>query len=38
MKIIKNILDGTITIMIGSQSITLTIGEWSRLISSPDKV
>jgi hypothetical protein len=38
MKIIKNILAGTITIIIEDRSFTITIGEWSRLIALPDKV
>ena len=38
MKIIKNAVAGTITIIIKDCSLTITIGEWSRLIALPDKV
>lgn len=36
MRIIKDAYLGTVTIIIGAASITLTIGEWSRMIARPE--
>lgn len=35
VRITKNISEGTVTITINSTSITITIGEWSKMISLP---
>ncbi len=30
--------DGYVTVLLNNESVTMTIGEWSKLISNPDKL